>query len=132
MDLKHIFNEVKENNGNTKIPAQGFTTEYIKEIIENQKSSQNFSTKFNETEDSENYRCLYFNALRSGNSDGIISDFDNKNLERILNKVGETPILISGDFWGIQSFIFDGLGFKNATKIIRSRSALVKIINFIM
>jgi len=36
-------------------------------------------------------------------------------------------VLISGDFFGIQSFIFDGLSTKNASKVLRAKSAYVQI-----
>jgi CRISPR-associated protein Csm1 len=36
-------------------------------------------------------------------------------------------ILISGDFYGIQKFIFDRLGNKNASKVIRAKSAFIQI-----
>lgn len=35
--------------------------------------------------------------------------------------------LISGDFYGIQKFIFDGLSTKNASKVLRAKSAYVQL-----
>jgi len=35
--------------------------------------------------------------------------------------------LISGDFYGIQKFIFDGLSTKNASKVLRAKSAFIQI-----
>ena len=36
-------------------------------------------------------------------------------------------VLIAGDFFGIQKFIFEGLGAKNAAKVLRAKSAFVEI-----
>lgn len=36
-------------------------------------------------------------------------------------------IMINGDFHGIQKFIFDGLSTKNASKILRAKSAFIQI-----
>jgi len=35
--------------------------------------------------------------------------------------------LISGDFYGIQKFIFDRLATKNASKVLRAKSAFIQI-----
>ncbi|MDA3057106.1 hypothetical protein OFN97_05555 [Campylobacter sp. VBCF_05 NA6] len=35
--------------------------------------------------------------------------------------------LISGDFYGIQKFIFEGLGTKNAAKVLRAKSAFIQL-----
>jgi len=40
----------------------------------------------------------------------------------------DSNYLIVGDFWGIQSFIFDGLSTKNAAKVLRAKSAYVQIL----
>ena len=60
-----------------------------------------------------------------------------KNEERFKNLV-EIPkdishllkdemLLISGDFYGIQKFIFDRLSTKNASKVLRAKSAYIQI-----
>ena len=51
--------------------------------------------------------------------------YKSKNIDDILQ---EENYLIVGDFWGIQSFIFDGLTTKNAAKVLRAKSAFVQII----
>jgi CRISPR-associated protein Csm1 len=76
------------------------------------------------------YPALYYNAFQEGSSEEI-SKFDDINLERIF-KDKNRVIILSGDFWGIQNFIFDGLSTNRATKVIRSRSALVQIVNFVI
>ncbi len=48
-----------------------------------------------------------------------------KDINSILQ---DENYLIVGDFWGIQSFIFDGLTTKNAAKVLRAKSAFVQII----
>jgi len=45
----------------------------------------------------------------------------------IDNLLADKMTLIVGDFWGIQSFIFDGLSTKNAAKVLRSKSAFIQI-----
>ncbi len=40
---------------------------------------------------------------------------------------GERLWLIVGDFYGIQKFIFEGLATKNASKVLRARSAYIQI-----
>ncbi len=47
-----------------------------------------------------------------------------KNIEPILEK---DMCLISGDFYGIQKFIFDRLSTKNASKVLRAKSAFIQI-----
>ncbi len=132
MGIQHIFNLVKKNKTlenrikDQVIPSQPYTTEYIKDLIE-QKSEQ---TQLSSSEINNN-NVLYFNALKSNKND-YISKFDDINLDMIYNKINDKALMISGDFWGIQGFIFDGLAKKRATKIIRSRSANVQIINFIV
>ncbi len=39
----------------------------------------------------------------------------------------ENMILIAGDFYGIQKFIFEGLSTKNASKVLRAKSAFIQI-----
>ena len=47
--------------------------------------------------------------------------------KRIGDLLKERMTLIAGDFWGIQSFIFDRLATKNAAKVLRSKSAFIQI-----
>lgn len=47
-----------------------------------------------------------------------------KDISKLLNN---EMILISGDFYGIQKFIFDRLATKNASKVLRAKSAFVQI-----
>ena len=41
-------------------------------------------------------------------------------------------LLINGDFWGIQSFIFKRLSIKGAPKMLRSRSAYVELLTYFL
>jgi CRISPR-associated protein Csm1 len=41
--------------------------------------------------------------------------------------IKDEMILISGDFYGIQKFIFDRLSTKNASKVLRAKSAYIQI-----
>jgi len=41
--------------------------------------------------------------------------------------LSENMYLISGDFYGIQKFIFEGLTTKNAAKVLRAKSAFVQL-----
>ena len=47
-----------------------------------------------------------------------------KNISSILSS---NMILITGDFYGIQKFIFDRLATKNASKVLRAKSAFIQI-----
>ena len=48
-----------------------------------------------------------------------------KDIKELLTS--ENMYLISGDFYGIQKFIFDGLTTKNAAKVLRAKSAFVQL-----
>jgi CRISPR-associated protein Csm1 len=50
--------------------------------------------------------------------------FKSKGIEDILS---DKMLLISGDFYGIQKFIFDRLSTKNASKVLRAKSAFIQI-----
>lgn len=50
--------------------------------------------------------------------------YEKKRIEELLQ---EKMTLIVGDFWGIQSFIFDRLSTKNAAKVLRSKSAFIQV-----
>ena len=45
----------------------------------------------------------------------------------ISSLLEDNMILISGDFYGIQKFIFDRLSTKNASKVLRAKSAFIQI-----
>ncbi len=47
-----------------------------------------------------------------------------KDISSLLEK---EMTLISGDFWGIQKFIFYKLATKNASKVLRAKSAFIQI-----
>ena len=45
---------------------------------------------------------------------------------------GDEMYLISGDFYGIQKFIFDNLSTKNAAKVLRAKSAFCEIFMIVL
>ncbi len=45
----------------------------------------------------------------------------------ITSLLQDEMLLISGDFYGIQKFIFDRLSTKNASKVLRAKSAYIQI-----
>ena len=47
-----------------------------------------------------------------------------KDINKILT---DDMILICGDFWGIQKFIFERLSTKNASKVLRAKSAFIQL-----
>ena len=57
------------------------------------------------------------------------TNIHNPKLEsvKIDNLIKDDMTLIVGDFWGIQSFIFDGLTTKYAAKVLRSKSAFIQL-----
>ena len=55
--------------------------------------------------------------------------YEKKSIENLL---AEKMTLIAGDFWGIQSFIFERLATKNAAKVLRSKSAFIQIFTQIL
>ncbi len=52
-------------------------------------------------------------------------EYQPKDINKLLC---EKNYLVVGDFWGIQSFIFEGLTTKKAAKVLRAKSAYVQII----
>lgn len=56
-------------------------------------------------------------------------ELKNFDIDVVLN---ENMSLVCGDFYGIQSFIFDGLSPKKAPKVIRAKSAFVQIFTLII
>jgi len=47
--------------------------------------------------------------------------------KEIKELLSDEMVLISGDFYGIQKFIFEGLGTKNASKVLRAKSAYIQL-----
>ena len=47
--------------------------------------------------------------------------------KEIKSLLQDEMLLISGDFYGIQKFIFDRLSTKNASKVLRAKSAFIQI-----
>ena len=45
----------------------------------------------------------------------------------IKNSLQDNMMLICGDFWGIQKFIFERLSSKNASKVLRAKSAFIQL-----
>jgi CRISPR-associated protein Csm1 len=64
-----------------------------------------------------------------------MSYFSNENRFKVLiekpkdisSLLQDKMLLISGDFYGIQKFIFDRLSTKNASKVLRAKSAYIQI-----
>jgi len=124
MQIAHIFNEHKANNKTEFINSQEFEKEYIKNyqkcyMEDNYKIYDDFSHK-------------YYEALKPSKSSNIISKYDDEKLEKILKNLTDGILMISGDFWGIQKFIFGGVVAKKASKILRSRSAMVQLITYVV
>lgn len=58
------------------------------------------------------------------NDDFANLEQDPKSIDEILQ---DRMFLIGGDFYGIQKFIFDNLGSKNAAKVLRAKSAFCEL-----
>ena len=54
------------------------------------------------------------------NDEFVSLEQESKSIDEILQ---DRMFLIGGDFYGIQKFIFDNLGSKNAAKVLRAKSA---------
>lgn len=65
----------------------------------------------------------YFNESFLKNSPDIFSN-EKKNIDELLK---DEMLIICGDFYGIQKFIFEGLATKHAAKVLRAKSAFVQI-----
>ena len=52
-----------------------------------------------------------------------------KDIDEILQ---DKMFLIGGDFYGIQKFIFDNLGSKNAAKVLRAKSAFCELFMMVL
>jgi len=125
MGIEHIFNAV-EPKSTTMIASQEFKIEYWKSLKENYDPPQDIDLL------STDFSKMYYNALVSTDKDKIISKYDDEKIKELVHKdkLGSNLLLISGDFWGIQKFIFDGLTSSKASKILRSRSAMVQLITY--
>ena len=123
MQIEHIFNAVNPKTNHT-IPSQEFEVGYWKNTNEN----------YNPPDDDKlahsDFAQMYYNPLVSSDKDKIISRYDDDKLKRLTSTLGDNLLLISGDFWGIQKFIFDGITASKASKILRSRSAMVQLITY--
>ena len=98
--IEHIFNQHKENDNSAFINSQEFSVEYIKNYEK--------STKFDKNKFISDFDKKYYEALvPSKNS--IISKYDDEKIDSLINLLSEDILMISGDFWGIQKFIFSSL-----------------------
>ena len=123
MQIEHIFNAVKPRTTET-IDSQELQIEYWKNSKENYEPPKDMDLL------STDFSKMYYNALVSTDKDKIISKYDDEKLKSLTEKLGDNLLLISGDFWGIQKFIFDGITSSKASKILRSRSAMVQLITY--
>ena len=121
--IEHIFNEHKGNPNKEYIRSQEFDIEFIKNY------DKTYSYLPNNIKN--DYEKKYYEALQSS-SDSIISKYDDEKINGLVESLGSDILMISGDFWGIQKFIFDGLTSTKASKILRSRSAMVQLITFVV
>jgi len=126
MKIAHIFNEVKPKD-KTKvykdefIDTQPFDIRYFRDYT------------FSDYEDNavdNDFSKKYYHALSPIEDRSIVSKYDEEKLRGLVEELGDDLLLISGDFWGIQKFIFDGLTTSKASKILRSRSAMVQLITY--
>jgi len=122
VQIEHIFNAVKTKEENNKlIESQEFKKGYWREKKENYAYDEKYPHDF---------ARLYYHALVPSKNSAIISKYDDEKIENLTQKLGDDLLLISGDFWGIQKFIFDGLTSSKASKILRSRSAMVQLMTY--
>ena len=127
MKIAHIFNAIDSKNQNDSfLDYQPFEVDYIKNIIEQKDNNQKLLKEV-----SSEYDKLYNEALYP-TQDNLISKYDKEKLDALLNKLGDDILMISGDFWGIQKFIFEDLTTNKASKILRSRSAMVELITYVV
>ncbi len=138
MKIAHIFNEVESNGDKLFFNETCFDLDYIDNIIHCFKKHIKEYKIINCNEN--NIDCNDFNdeakfALKTIEDKEIIDKYDenkiNIAIEQVNNEKKEV-LLINGDFWGIQNFIFKNLASKNAAKIIRARSAMVQLITKVM
>ena len=126
MQIEHIFNAIHRNNeNNLSFSPQKFEVDFIEHIIFNTSTQQ---TNYDGEDD---YFKLYNKGLYPAKQ-SIISQYDDEKIDNLLEELGEEIVMISGDFWGIQKFIFEDLTTKKASKILRSRSAMVELITYVI
>ena len=125
MQIAHIFNIINRNNKEEFITHQEFKTSYINNYL---LKYQDFYNK----NISDDYSKKYYQALEPIENKSVVSKYDNDKLHNTTDKLGDKILLIHGDFWGIQDFIFDGITSDKASKILRSRSAMVQLISFVI
>ena len=121
--IEHIFNQHNANKNKAFINSQEFKIDYIKD---NKKGFESKKSSYITDFDKKYYEAL----VPSANS--IISKYDDEKIDDLLSKLSEDILMISGDFWGIQKFIFNGLTSKKASKILRSRSAIVQLFTYVV
>lgn len=71
---------------------------------------------------------------------GAIEAMEDENKKNVINYYKKEPnnperndfLLIAGDFFGIQSFIFDSIEAKRASKILRAKSAYIQVLTKIV
>ena len=122
--IAHIFNEHLKNKNTEYINPQEFEIDYIKDYTKGFKSSS-----INVVDD---FSKKYYEALEPSKDNNIISKYDDEKLNSLVERLGDELAMISGDFWGIQKFIFDSLTATKASKILRSRSAMVQLITYVV
>jgi len=121
MQIGHIFNIVQKGKQQSLIETQPFEINYF--------ISNNYH-KYEDNSLDDDFSRKYYHALMPLEERGIISKYDDEKLKALTNNLGNDLVLISGDFWGIQKFIFDGITTSKASKILRSRSAMVQLITY--
>jgi len=126
MQIAHIFNEVKPKDETTSIDVQPFDMEYWK------KSREDYKPKDIKSLKDDFSKKYYYSLYPQKGEDKTISKYDYDKIKRLTSdeELGSDLLLISGDFWGIQKFIFDGITTSKASKILRSRSAMVQLITY--
>jgi len=118
--IAHIFNEVhRDNNKPLFFEETCFDIDYIENII-----NGNLDKSINC--DSLNEEARF--SLKPIQNKSIIDKYDEEKIKSVIEELDDKLLLISGDFWGIQNFIFNNLASKYAAKIIRARSAMVQLI----
>jgi len=126
MKIAHIFNEVDTNDNKLFISERCFDLDYIKEIIECFKNKKDYCKSKRLCDDLNDEAKFGLKPIEDGS---IIDRYDENKISKALKDFNtERILLINGDFWGIQNFIFKNLSSKNAAKIIRARSAMVQLI----
>ena len=122
MKIGHIFNTVSPKTDKELIDSQAFEIGYWR------REQEDYYLVDEECRDDFSKR--YYHALVASDSDLLVSKYDNEKINNLVKTLGDNLLLISGDFWGIQKFIFDGLTSSKASKILRSRSAMVQLITY--